>query len=500
MKFFRLLKHVKGRNSGAPFELSDWQRYELIEPLFGWKRIDGSRLYRRAFLAVPRKNGKSTLAAGIALYMLFADREQGAEVYSAAADREQAAIVFETARQMVDGSGPLAKIARVYRRSIAVPSSASNYRVLSADAYTKHGLNAHGIVMDELHAQPNRELFDVLATSLGAREQPLLVSITTAGYEQQSICREEWDYTVQVASGVIEDPSFLGVIYAAPEGADWTDPETWSTANPGIGVSIGLDYLQQECERAKSIPSYQNTFRRLHLNEWTSQDVRWLDLAAWDENAADLSSELEGEPCYVGLDLAATTDLAAAVAVFPRPDGRYAVEPHFFIPGEDLRERGLRDRVPYEAWSRDGHLIATPGDVIDYAAIRAKVNELGEKYHVLELAFDRWGSTQLVQDLEADGFTCVPFGQGFASMSAPSKELLRLILERRIAHAGHPVLRWNADNVAAIQDPAGNVKPDKRRSTGRIDGVVAAIMALDRAIRGGGTKKSVYEDRGLEVV
>lgn len=500
--FEKLLHHVKGEWSGEPFRLQTWQR-ELVSELFGWKRLDGTRRYRRAYIEIPRKNGKSTLAAGIGLLLLFADDEPGAEIYSAAADRDQAAIVFDVAKGMVESSPQLQRLAEVFKRSVTVPATRSSYKVLSADAYTKHGLNAHGVIFDELHAQPNRELWDVLTTSMGARRQPLLVAITTAGYDRESVCWEQHEYARQVIAGVIDDPAFYAFIAAADEADDWTDPTIWAKANPGMGVSVKRDYLETECRRAQNSPAYQNTFRRLHLNQWTQQETRWLDLAAWDRcgQAVD-AAELAGRRCYAGLDLASTTDIAALCLVFPPVEAEepYQALPFFWIPGENLVEKGRRDRVSYDGWVRQGLMTATPGNAIDYETIRAAIERLGETYDIGDVAFDRWGAVQMSQQLEGAGFTMVAMGQGFQSMSPPTKELLRLVLDGRLAHGGNPVLRWMADNLVVQTDPAGNIKPNKAKSTARIDGMVALIMALDRATRHGPPARSVYEGRGLRML
>lgn len=499
--FEKLLRHTKGEWAGQPFRLGAWQRDDIIRPLFGWKRADGTRKYRRAYIEIPRKNGKSTISAGIALALLMIDNEPGVEVYSAAADRQQAAIVFDAASTMVQESPALARFAEPYRREIRVPKLNGVYRVLSADAPTKHGLNAHGVIFDELHAQPNRELWDVLATSMGARRQPMLVMITTAGYDRESICWEMHDYARQVLAGAVDDPSFFSYIAAADDDDDWTDPAVWAKANPGLGETVKLDYLESECERAKNVPAYQNTFRRLHLNQWTSQESRWLDMMAWDKCSVDLP-ELANRPCFGGLDLASTTDIAAFVLCFPPlgDDDLYWLLPFFWVPEENMVERARRDRVPYDAWVRDGLVNATPGNVIDYSYIRATVNQLGQAYQIREIAFDRWGAELLRQQLEEDGFEMIQFGQGYASMSAPTKEMLRMVLAQGISHGGNPVLRWMADNVVVKQDPAGNVKPDKSKSREKIDGIVAAVMALDRATRNEADGPSVYEERGIRVL
>lgn len=496
--FEKFLCHSKGEWAGQPFLLQEWQKEEIIRPLFGWKRADGTRRYRRAYIEIPRKNGKSTLAAGLALYMLFADREPGAEVYSAAADRDQAHLVFDEAKAMVESSPALLRYAQVYKRSIVVPRDRNTYKVLSSDAFTKHGLNASGIVFDELHAQPSRDLYDVLNTSTGARRQPLMVMITTAGYDRNSICWEQHEYAQRILDGIVDDSSYFAFIAGAAQEDDWTDPIIWAKANPGLGVTIKMDYLVEQAAQAKDSPGYQNTFRRLHLNQWTSQEDRWLDIAAWDGCKRELP-DLAGRVCFGGLDLASTTDIAAFSLVFPPLDADepYWIMPFFWIPKENMVERARRDRVPYDVWTRQGLIEATPGNVIDYDFIEHRITALAEQYDVQEVAFDRWGATLIYQQLEARRISMVQFGQGFASMSPPMKEFNRLILDTQVAHDGNPVLRWMADNVTVRQDPAGNIKPDKARSREKIDGVVATVMALDRALR---YAPSVYEDSGVKTL
>ncbi len=498
--FEKLLRHSKGEWAGMPFELQGWQRDDIIKPLFGWKRkSDGTRRFRRAYIEIPRKNGKSTLSSGIALYLLFADGEPGAEVYSAAADRDQASIVFNEAKNMIDQSPELAKRSQVFKRAIIIPDEASTYRVLSADAPTKHGLNAHGIIFDELHVQPNRELWDVLTTSTGSRRQPLVVAITTAGYDRNSICWEQHEYAKAVLEKNI-DTSFFAYIAAADEKDDWTSQEIWSKANPGLGVSVKLEYLEEECRRAQQSPAYQNTFRRLHLNQWTSQETRWLDMERWD--ACDMpvvAKLLEGSICYGGLDLASSSDIASFVLDFSNEEGEeehHAWLPFFWIPEENMIERVHKDLVPYDVWTRQGLIRTTPGNVIDFGFIVRDIIELGKIYNIKEIAFDRWGAFQVSQQLDGAGFIMVGFGQGFQSMSPPTKELLRLVMDGKLSHGGHPVLRWMADNMVVSTDPAGNVKPNKQKSREKIDGIVAGIMALDRSVRNANTG-SVYDKRGI---
>lgn len=501
--FAKYCTHAKGPLAGKAFKLDEWQERDIVRPLFGWKRQDGTRKYRKAYIEIPRKNGKSTLCAGLGLYLLLADGEAGAEVYSAAADRDQAAIVFEAAKSMVVNNSALTKRVESYRRSMVVPATASSYKVISADANTKHGFNASGILFDELHAQPNRELFDVLTTSTGAREQPLEIYITTAGYDRQSICYEMHDYACKVRDGIIEDPSFLVAIYAADEKDDWTSPKTWAKANPGLGKSITLDYLERECARAKEVPAYQNTFRRLHLNQWTEQDTRWLDMAVWDRNAEPVNLDaLEGRRCFVGLDLATTTDIAAKVLLFPpeQPYDKWNVHFTFWVPEEGVRIRSRRDRVPYDLWVQQGLINATEGNVIDYDVVRKAIHEDADRFQVAEVAYDPWNATQLATQLQGDGLTMVPFRQGFASMSPAAKELLTLLLAGKMAHGANPIARWMASNVSVRQDPAGNIKPDKSKSTERIDGIVALCMALGRANLTLEVGESIYESEGVFVL
>ncbi|KAF1084848.1 Phage Terminase [Sporotomaculum syntrophicum] len=495
------LTHTKGKWAGVRFELEPWQ-HDIITPLFGTLNEDGTRQYRTCYVEIPRKNGKSELGAAVALKLLFADNEPGAEIYSAAADRDQAAIVFNTAAQMVRQNPKLAKRCKIIdsQKRIVIPATGSFYRAISADAHTKHGFNAHGIIFDELHTQPNRELWDVLTTSGGTRTQPLIFAITTAGYDRNSICWEQHEYAQKIIDGVIEDKTFLPVIYAAGKEDDWRDEKVWYKANPALSTFRGIEEMRAMAKKAEQVPALQNTFRRLYLNQWTQQEDRWLDLAAWDATAGTIEpDELLGKCCFGGLDLASTTDIAAFVLVFPMDDGGFVVLPHFWIPRDNMRERINRDRVPYDVWTRQGLITATEGNVIHYEAIRRHIEQLGQLYNIREIAFDRWGAVQITTELDDAGFTVVQFGQGFASMSPPTKELLNLVLSKKLVHGGNPVLRWMADNMVVKQDPAGNVKPDKSKSSEKIDGMVALIMALDRATRYQ-ESESVYNKKELLVL
>jgi len=503
--FPRFLQHVKGEHAGLPFHLLPWQA-DLVRNIFGWKRENGSRRYRRVYVEVPRKNGKSQLAAGVGLYLTFADGEAGAEIYSAASDRDQAAIVFQAASDMVELSPELLERCRVYRRSIAVESTKSSYKVLSSDVGTKHGLNAHGIIFDELHTQPNRDLWDVLTTATGARRQPLTFAITTAGYDRHSICYEQHDYAIKVRDGIIEDPEFLPLIFSAPDDADWTDEAVWAAANPSLDQTVKRDYVRAECNRAQLTPGYVNTFRRLQLNQWTESASRWLNVEAWDESGEDIDpAALEGQRCWGGIDLSTTTDLSCFVLVFPRTakddedqtiPGGYAVLAWFWCPEESIGERSKSDRVPYDVWERQGWIEPTEGNVIDYDFIEAKIKDLGERYQIMEIGYDPYNAQGLVNHLTDEGLPMVVVRQGYLTLTSPAKELERLTMTRTITHFGNPVMRWCAANVVVEQDPAGNIKPSKAKSTERIDGIAALVTALSRAIVEE-TGLSVYDERGL---
>jgi phage terminase large subunit-like protein len=393
------------------------------------------------------------------------------------------------------------KILTTAKRIIYEPTN-SFYQVLSAEAYSKHGFNIHGVVFDELHTQPNRKLFDVMTKGSGdARMQPLYFLITTAGTDTKSICYETHEKAKDILDGRKIDATFYPVIYGADENDDWTNPKVWKKANPSLGITVGIDKVRAACESARQNPGEENSFRQLRLNQWVKQSIRWMPMEKWDACAFPVDpDELEGRVCYGGLDLSSTSDITAFVLVFPPEDeeaDKYQILPFFWLPEETLDLRVKRDHVPYDLWVRQGLLNVTEGNVIHYGFIEKFIEQLGERYHIKEIAFDRWGAVQMVQNLEGMGFTVVPFGQGFKDMSPPTKELMRLVLQQRIAHGGNPVLRWNMDNIFIRTDPAGNIKADKEKSTEKIDGAIATIMALDRAIRNEGIE-SVYDgDRGL---
>ena len=501
--FIESLCHTKGTWAGKPFELIDWQE-QIIRDLFGVLKPNGYRQFNTAYIEIPKKQGKSELAAAVALLLLCGDGEERAEVYGCAADRNQAKIVFDVAVDMVRFCPALSKRVKILesQKKITYLPTNSSYQVLSADVANKHGFNTHGVIFDELHTQPNRKLFDVMLQGSGdARMQPLYFLITTAGNDTNSICYEVHQKAIDIAEGRKVDPTFYSVIYGAAEDEDWTDPKVWKKANPSLGITVGIDKVTAACESAQQNPGEENAFRQLRLNQWVKQSVRWMPMDKWDACAFPVSEDdLEGRICYGGLDLSSTTDITAFVLVFPPLDeeDKYYILPYFWIPEETLDLRVRRDHVPYDLWERQGTLMTTEGNVVHYGYIEKFIERLGEKFNIREIAFDRWGAVQMVQNLEGMGFTVVPFGQGFKDMSPPTKELMKLVLEEKIAHGGHPVLRWMMDNIFIRTDPAGNIKADKEKSTEKIDGAIATIMGLDRAIRcGNDTGASVYDSRGL---
>ena len=506
VRFIEALRHTKGEFHGQPFHLLPWQE-KVIRDVFGTVRDDDPtmRQYTTAYIEIPKKNGKSELGAAIALNMLINDDEWKAEVYSCASDRQQAAIVFDVAVDMVRQSPALMKRVKIIpstRRMIYQPTG-SIYQVLSSEVATKHGLNVSACIFDELHTQPTRALYDVMTQGSGdARRQPLWFLLTTAGTDRNSICWEVHQKALDILEGRKNDPRFYPVLFGLPDEADWTNEENWYRANPSLDHTITIDKVRDAFHKAQETPADENQFRQLRLNQWVKQSVRWMPMDKWDECGGVVDPyALEGRACYAGLDLSSTSDLTALVLAFPptSEDEPYRVLPFFWLPEETLSLRVRRDHVPYDQWAKRGFIQTTEGNVVHYGFIERFICELGERYDIREIAHDRWNATMMVQTLEDDGFTMVPFGQGFKDMSPPTKELMRIVLEHKLCHGGHPVLRWNMDNAYVRTDPAGNLKLDKEKSTEKVDGAVALVMALDRAMKNQGGD-SVYNHRGLIVL
>ncbi|HFI0077335.1 TPA: terminase large subunit [Streptococcus suis] len=500
--FINNLSHTKGKWAGKRFDLLPWQE-QIVRDLFGIVKEDGNRQFLTAYIEIPKKNGKSELAAAIALYLLYADNEASAEVYGAACDRNQASIVFDVAKQMVQMSRPLEKRSKIMgaTKRIVNYSNAGFYQVLSAETGTKHGLNVSGLVFDEIHAQPNRHLYDVLTKGSGdAREQPLFFIITTAGTDRNSICYELHTKALDILNGRKKDTSFYPVVYGLSDEDDWNDEANWLKANPSLGHTIGIDRVRESYQQALDNPAEENVFKQLRLNMWTSSSVAWIPEHVYAKGNDPIQYEnLKGRSCYAGLDLSSTSDITAFVLVFPPrfEEENYIVLPYFWLPEDTLELRCRRDHVLYDVWERQGYIKTTEGNVVHYGFIEKFIEDLSEIYHIKEIAYDRWNATQMVQNLEGMGLTMVPFGQGYKDMSPPSKELYKLMMEGKIQHGGHPVLKWMGQNVVMRQDPAGNIKPDKEKSVEKIDGIVALIMGLDRCIRHQTDEGSVYDERGI---
>lgn len=502
--FIENLCHTKGKWAGTPFWLLPWQE-QLIRDIFGIVKPDGNRQFRTAFVEICKKVGKSELAAAVALYLLYADNEPSAEVYGAAADRQQASIVFDVAKQMVEMSPALMKRSKLMgaTKRIVNYSNAGYYQVLSAEVGGKHGFSVSGLVFDEIHTQPNRQLYDVLTKgSSDARQNPLHFIITTAGNDRHSIAFELHTKAVDILEGRRVDPTFYPVVYGLKDDEDWEDEANWYKVNPSLGYTVDIERLRDAYREAKQNPADEITFKWLRCNMWVSSTVAWIPDAIYMRGNEPIDMDaLAGRDCYAGLDLSSTGDITALVLIFPPRDEeeKYVLLPYSWIPEETIPRRVKANSVPYDIWEKQGYIMSTEGNVIHYDFIEKFIMDLSEKYHILEIAVDRWNATQMIQNLEGEGFTIVPFGQGFSSMSAPTKEFYRLLMEGRIIHGGNPVLRWMAGNVVIDTDPAGNIKVTKAKSKEKIDGIVAAIMALDRCIRQEGQSGSVYDERGLLV-
>lgn len=502
--FIERLTHTAGPAAGSPFQLRDWQRDTVLKPIYDPVDEHGLRKVRTAFISMPRKQGKTELAAALSLYHLAADGEQAAQVYSAAADRAQAALIFNAAATMIRNDPELAEIFGVVdsQKRIVHYASGSFYQAISSESRTKHGFNASAIIYDELAQAPNRDLWDVLTTSTGARAQPLTIVISTAGNDRSTIMKELYDYAIQVRDGVIKDETFVPVIFEAPEDADPWDEKTWYACNPALGDFRSLDEMRTFADRAKRIPALENVFRNLYLNVWVTAESRWLSSDAWDSCAEEPDVyELEGQPCYAGLDLSSTTDLTALVLAFPADDG-FDIASHFFAPEDGLDERVRRDRVPYDVWARQGFLTLTPGASVDKSWVLGRCAEILERFDLRALAYDSWriADLQAIASREGIELPFTAFGQSFRAMAPAVDEVERLVLDGRLRHGGNPVLTWNCSNVLIEHDSSGNRKMSKRKSTGRIDGMVALAMAIAEAEKQEQDDYDPYADRGLIVV
>jgi phage terminase large subunit-like protein len=501
------LVHDKGKWEKKPFTLMPWQE-QIVRDIFGIVRADGFRQFRTAYVEIAKKNGKSELAAAIALLLLYADGEQGAEVYSCAADTNQANIVFGVAMRMAENCHQLARNSKFVpsQKRINFPYKNSFYRVLSSETKAKQGFNVSGLIFDELQAQQTRELYDTMTKFTGdARQQPLYFLITTAGKDKTSICYEVHQKAKAVLDGSKIDPAFYPAVFGMEDGDDWNDEAVWWKANPSMGVTISFDDVKAAYVQARQSAGDEIHFRQYRLNEWTNADVRWMPMDKWDKCGEDFNlDDYEGRDCYAGLDLASTDDLTALVLVFP-PDGedtKYTVYPFFWLPEDVIDKRSRHHHVPYTVWEKMGVFFTTEGDVVDYNRIVRFVETLTEKFNIREMAYDRHGSEQIRRDLEeigaeTTGFPVIPFGQGYTSMSPPTKDLLQFVKEGKIRHSKHPVLDWNMKNARVKIDDAENIKLSKRLSVEKIDGAVSLVMGLARATLRQGATPKIYEREEL---
>lgn len=500
------LRFTEGEWAGRPFRLEGWQENDIIRPLFGWKRADGTRQFRRCIVWIPRKNGKTELAAGVALLALIGDGELGGQVYSIAKDKDQARLVFSKAGAMVNLSPTLSGLLETFKPSIYCAQLNAAFKPLSGNATGKHGLSMSGLIGDEIHEWPSGDLYTFVHQSSVARRQPLEFLISTAG-QRLGFGWETFEYCQKVQQGIVEDDETLIIIYAADPEADWTDEATWRAANPNFGVSVKPDYLRAECKRAQESPRHENDFKRYHLNIWTEQAVRWLAMDRWRKLAGptawdQLAETLRGRRCFGGVDLSQTTDLTASVLVFPpeADNEPWAFLPRFFVPRERIATRVRTDRVPYDKWAQIGALIPTEGNVVDYDFVKEQILHDAEMFRIEKFGFDPFNALQLMIQLQGEGLPVEKVRQGFLTLSGPSKELERLLLDEAFVHGGHPILEWCASNVAIEMDAAGNIKPSKSKSTERIDGVAALVTALALAINDEGPVMKSYLTSGELVI
>ena len=505
IRFIQSLNHSKGKWRGKPLLLAPWQQF-IEASLFGWVySATGKRRFNIAYEEVPRKNGKSTVVSARSLYLLFADKENAPEVYAAAFAERQAGIVFGECKRMVKSCPGLDSRITCYNKSLEIANRDAFLKPITRDARAEQGLNVHGASIDEYHTHKTDEVYDVLTTATGSRDQSLISIITTAGTSRNSPCYHELAYAIKVLEGSLENDNYFAYIACADKGDDWTDEKTWEKANPNLGESTTIEYLRKQYQAAKGSLAKQRSFKRYFLNIWEEGGEVWLDMDHWAacSDAVIDEESLIGRKCYGGLDLAKVRDLSAAALLFPpqEPGEKWKALVQCYCPEEDIAARSRRDKVPYHQWEELGWLTMTPGNTTDYAFIEHDFQEWGSQFDVRQVAYDPWGSGGIIQNLVDQGLEMVEYRQGFASLSAPSAELERLVLAGQIDHGINPILTWCASNVVCSEDPAGNIKPDKRKSEERIDAVVSLIMALGLAMsKDDGEGSSIYETRGVRVI
>lgn len=496
IRFIEKLKHTKGEWAGQRFRLEPWQQFVLWN-IFGWKNADGTRRFRYVYIEIARKNGKTALSAGIGLYMLFADGESRPEVYSAATVKDQAKICFSDAVEIVKATD-LKNYLTPYRNSIVYELKGGTMKPLSSDYGTHDGLNPSCGIIDEFHAHKDSGMFDVIKSAFGARRQPLMFIITTAGFDKSGVCYAYRENVIKVLRGVNEDDSLFGIIYTLDDKSEWDDPKMWIKANPNLGVSLSADYLADQVKDAKNRPEAVRNVMTKNVDLWVDAERTWILDDAWQECIGTTDpADLKGCACWGGLDLSNVSDITAYVLLFHEND-RFQLLPHFWIPEEKMLEKIRKENINYDKWVAEGYVTVTPGNVIDYDFVKADILRIVADYGLRTSAYDRWNSSQTIIDLQNEGMECNPFGQGYGSMSAPTKEFEKLVLTGKIEHFGNPVLRWMLASTLVKTDPAGNIKPDKEKSTQKIDGIVASIMALGEWMTAQANDESnPYENRGL---
>lgn len=496
IRFIEKLKHTKGEWAGQRFRLEPWQQFVLWN-IFGWKNADGTRRFRYAYIEIARKNGKTALSAGIGLYMLFADGESRPEVYSAATVKDQAKICFSDAVEIVKATD-LKNYLTPYRNSIVYELKGGTMKPLSSDYGTHDGLNPSCGIIDEFHAHKDSGMFDVIKSAFGARRQPLMFIITTAGFDKSGVCYAYRENVIKVLRGVNEDDSLFGIIYTLDDKSEWDDPTMWIKANPNLGVSLSAGYLIDQVKDAKNRPEAVRNVMTKNVDLWVDAERTWILDDVWQKCIGMTApADLKGCACWGGLDLSNVSDITAYVLLFHEND-RFQLLPHFWIPEEKMLEKIRKENINYDKWVAEGYVTVTPGNVIDYDFVKADILRIVADYDLRTSAYDRWNSSQTIIDLQNEGMECNPFGQGYGSMSAPTKEFEKLVLTGKIEHFGNPVLRWMLASTLVKTDPAGNIKPDKEKSTQKIDGIVAAIMALGEWMTAQANDESnPYENRGL---
>lgn len=497
LQFFRCLKLVEGEMAGKFYEPMQWHQ-DVVRGLFGPVDDEGYRKVREAYISVPRKNSKSTFCSALACYMLFATGEQGAQVYCVATTAEQGRICFRIIAGMIRQQPTLRGMCRILesRSEILVPSTNSRLKVLSRIAGQAHGLNPSFVIYDELHAATNGDLYAAMLTGSGARREPLLCAITTAGHSRASICYTKYAYAKRWLSGAIQDDAFFAYIKEPEEGDDWKDPKVWEKVNPGWGISVKPKSIEALARQAIAIPSEENNFRQLYLNEWVSNSKRWLSMDAWDATLSEAKLE-DFSDCefYAGLDLSSTKDLTA-LCLCCKQGEYFHLFPYFFLPTDAIDGNKI-NRAAYQGWQKSGHLIGSIGNVIDYQQIVDKVYELAEKVKIQSVAYDPWNSAWPIAQL-ANDFDVVKYSQSFAIMSPASKDFERALLNKTLLHDNNAVMRWCADNVEILTDRAGNIRPVAPSEENKVDGIVAGIMAFDLCAKNTMTSdSSIYEERGV---